>query len=83
MLCGCNPGLIVECEQQQHSSSKLCTDTLPLHARLIRCGCYCLLQVIAKKCAAVQHQVADLLNSFPSAADERDRDGAQSMQLDA
>jgi hypothetical protein len=45
--------------------------------------CCCLLQVIAKKCAAVQHQVADLLNSFPSAADERDREGAQPMQLDA
>ncbi|KAF6255396.1 hypothetical protein COO60DRAFT_1661866 [Scenedesmus sp. NREL 46B-D3] len=43
-------------------------------------------EVIAKKCAAVQHQVEDLLNSFPSAADapaERDREGAQPMQLDA
>jgi hypothetical protein len=44
-----------------------------------------LLQVIAKKCAAVQHQVADLLNSFPGAADapaERDRE-AQPMQVDS
>lgn len=44
-------------------------------------------EVIAKKCAAVQHQVADLLNSFPSAADgsaqeQRDREGPAPMQLD-
>lgn len=42
-------------------------------------------EVIAKKCAAVQHQVADLLNSFPGAADapaERERE-AQPMQVDS
>lgn len=49
------------------------------------CCAACNVQVIAKKCAAVRHQVEDLLNSFPRAdgAVAADADGAQPMQVDA